>query len=211
MEGTRSFQEWEPGSQRRHPRRPRRDHRGHSHGGDERGRGGKRRGGRRYENPDDGFGPGRRPGRSRARRGDVRGAILTLLAESPANGYGLMKAISEKSEGVWRPSPGSVYPTLQQLVDEGLIAVTGDDGSRSDYTLTDTGIEYVSANRELLDRAWAPMAEAMSERGALVSASQKLSAAIKQVGAAGSPEQKESAAAKLDEVRKDLYRMLAED
>jgi DNA-binding PadR family transcriptional regulator len=122
-----------------------------------------------------------------------------------------MKAISEKSEGVWRPSPGSVYPTLQQLVDEGLIAVTGDDGSRSDYTLTDTGIEYVSANRELLDRAWAPMAEAMSERGALVSASQKLSAAIKQVGAAGSPEQKESAAAKLDEVRKDLYRMLAED
>ncbi|MDQ0745439.1 hypothetical protein QFZ62_002747 [Clavibacter sp. B3I6] len=61
-----------------------------------------------------GFGPGRgRGGRGRARRGDVRLAILSLLAEAPSNGYGLITGIAAKSEGAWRPSPGSVYPTLQ--------------------------------------------------------------------------------------------------
>lgn len=201
-------QEWEHNPPRG-SERPRRDHRGHGRGGPDRSA--NRRGRRRFDNPDDGFGPGRRPGRSRARRGDVRGAILTLLADQPANGYGLMKAISEKSEGVWRPSPGSVYPTLQQLVDEGLIAPTDENARRSDYALTEAGEQYVADNRETLDRAWAPVAEAMSERGALVSASLKLSAVVKQVGVVGTPEQKERAAAKLDEVRKDLYHMLAED
>ena len=79
-----------------------------------------------------GFGPGFGPGfgrgfegRGRASKGDVRSAILSLLSEGSSNGYGLIKAIAEKTGGAWRPSPGSVYPTLQQLVDEELIEATG--------------------------------------------------------------------------------------
>src|ERR1700744_6245028 len=79
------------------------------------------------------FGPGFRggPGRGRRRRGDVRLAMLMLLAEGPANGYQLMQALEERSDGRWRPSPGSVYPALSQLEDEGLInstAVEGESG-----------------------------------------------------------------------------------
>ena len=80
-------------------------------------RGGGRHGGREFGFP--GFGPPRGP---RARRGDVRAALLVLLAEEPRNGYQLMQEIEQRSDGVWRPSPGSVYPALQQLEDEGLIA-----------------------------------------------------------------------------------------
>ena len=74
-------------------------------------------------------GPGGR--RSRARRGDVRAAILLLLAEEPRNGYGLMQEIEHRSEGAWRPSPGSVYPALAQLEDEGLIASDERAGART--------------------------------------------------------------------------------
>ena len=72
--------------------------------------------------PFGGFGPGGPRGRGRkARRGDIRTAALLLLAEEPRNGYQIMQEVEERSEGVWRPSPGSVYPALQQLEDEGLI------------------------------------------------------------------------------------------
>ena len=80
-----------------------------------------------------GFGPGFGPrGPQRASRGDVRSAILSLLSEAPSNGYGLIKAIAERTNGVWRPSPGSVYPTLQQLVDEELIVSRG-DGRKTEF------------------------------------------------------------------------------
>ena len=75
-----------------------------------------------------GGGPFDRPfggGRGRKRRGDVRTALLLLLAEEPRNGYQLMQTIEERSDGRWRPSPGSVYPTLAQLEDEGLIRADG--------------------------------------------------------------------------------------
>src|SRR5205823_12560101 len=75
-------------------------------------------------------GRGRGPGRGRARRGDVRLALLRLLAEEPRNGYQLMQTIEERSGGRWRPSPGSVYPTLAQLEDEGLIRSSESEGSR---------------------------------------------------------------------------------
>jgi hypothetical protein len=73
--------------------------------------------------------PGMRP--PRARRGDVRAAALALLAESPMNGYQIIQEISERSGGVWRPSPGSVYPALQQLEDEGLIRAEEGAGGRT--------------------------------------------------------------------------------
>src|SRR5688500_4341745 len=76
-------------------------------------------GGRGYD------GPGRHRhgprGGGRRRRGDARAAILVLLAEAPRNGYGITQEIEERSAGAWRPSPGSVYPVLQQLEDEGLV------------------------------------------------------------------------------------------
>ena len=76
-----------------------------------------------------GFGPGQRGGRRgghsrRGRRGDVRAAILVLLAERPMHGYEIIQEVAERSQDLWKPSPGSVYPTLQLLVDEGLIVGT---------------------------------------------------------------------------------------
>src|SRR5215212_643106 len=100
---------------------------------------GGRGGGREFGFP--GFGPTRGP---RARRGDVRAALLVLLAEEPRNGYQLMQEIEQRSDGVWRPSPGSVYPALQLLEDEGLVRVEGE--GRKAYTLTDEGRAYVESH-----------------------------------------------------------------
>src|SRR5438309_11804490 len=108
-------------------------------------------------------GPGRphyRGGRGgrRARRGDIRSAILLLLEEEPRNGYGLMQEIEERSGGIWRPSPGSVYPALSQLEDEGLVRVV-EDGGRKSFTLTDEGKEHVEAGRERMGTPWTTAAD----------------------------------------------------
>src|SRR6185369_7237222 len=79
----------------------------------------------------------------RAKRGDIRSAILKLLAEEPRNGYQIMQALEERSRGTWRPSPGSVYPALSQLEDEGLVRSEESEGRRL-YHLTDAGREYVA-------------------------------------------------------------------
>src|SRR5215204_4698819 len=106
-----------------------------SGGGPRRGRG--RGGGGQFGFP--GFGPPRGP---RARRGDVRAALLVLLAEEPRNGYGLIQEIERRSDGVWRPSPGSVYPALQLLEDEGLVRPAAD--GRKLFELTDEGRAHVA-------------------------------------------------------------------
>lgn len=157
-----------------------------------------------------GFGPGGPRGRGkRARRGDVRQAILALLAEGSANGYGLIKGIEQRTDGVWRTSPGSVYPTLAQLVDEGLIApVEGASGSGTEYALTEAGGTYVTEHREELERVWAPAQEEWAEVGDLWTAVRKMLEAARQVGVSGTAEQREQAAAKMDELRRELYRML---
>src|SRR3954454_5846792 len=87
--------------------------------------------------------------RRRMRRGDVRAALLVLLAEEPRNGYGLMQEIEARSEGEWRPSPGSVYPALAQLEDEGLVRPEGEGNGRV-YGLTDAGRTYVDQHRDQL-------------------------------------------------------------
>ena len=92
------------------------------------------------------FGPDRGP---RARRGDVRAAILALLAENPMHGYEMIQEIEERTDGLWRPSAGSIYPTLQLLEDEGLIAGEEAEGKRR-FTLTDAGTK---ANAERGDEA----------------------------------------------------------
>ena len=119
-------------------------------------------GGRRPVRPGrGGGGPGRGPARSRrgrARRGDVRLALLRLLAEEPRNGYQLMQTIEERSGGRWRPSPGSVYPTLAQLEDEGLIRSTESDGARQ-FEITDAGREHLET-RAGEPAPWEPHDEA---------------------------------------------------
>src|SRR6185436_15416711 len=97
--------------------------------------------------PPEGFPGRRRGGRGRASRGDVRAAVLQLLAEEPMHGYQLMQAIAERSGGRWTPSPGAIYPTINQLEDEGLVTVTADSG-RKLVTLTDAGRERVAARQE---------------------------------------------------------------
>src|SRR5437667_11502557 len=101
------------------------------------------------------FAPPRFGGRGpRVRRGDVRAAILDLLAEGqPWNGYQIIQEIGARTEGVWRPSAGSVYPALQQLEDEGLISETGEDRRRL-YTLTEQGRAYVEAHADELKSSW---------------------------------------------------------
>src|SRR5437868_14673258 len=110
-----------------------------------------------------GFGPGWGPrgGWRKARRGDIRTAALLLIAEEPRNGYDVMQLVEERSEGVWRPSPGSVYPALAQLEDEGLVRATEHDGRKS-FTLTDEGTAHVEANRERMGTPWETVGEGAS-------------------------------------------------
>lgn len=183
-----------------------RGHSGRGHGG--RGFGGPGFGGSGFGGP--GFGgPGFGPrGRGRARRGDIRLAILGLLSDGPNNGYGLIKAIGERTEGIWTPSPGSVYPTLQQLVEEGLITtIEGEDGQ---FTLTPDGRNVVEENAEQIARVWAPM-EQMGDHHAYLTASRKLAGVLRQLGREGTSAQREAAVTKIDQLRKELYLILAED
>jgi DNA-binding PadR family transcriptional regulator len=151
-----------------------------------------------------GFGP-------RARRGDVRSALLLLLEEEPRNGYGLMQEIERRSDGLWRPSPGSVYPALAQLEDEGLVTTVEQEGKRL-FTLTDEGRAHVEANRERLGQPWDAAGAGHPEGvGALLSSSAQLAMAIQQIGRGGTTEQLEAARKVVDDARRALYRLLAGD
>jgi DNA-binding PadR family transcriptional regulator len=156
-----------------------------------------------------GWGPHRR-GRGRARRGDVRLALLRLLAEEPRNGYQLMQAIEERSEGLWRPSPGSVYPTLSQLEDEGLITSVEAEGARQ-FEITDAGREHLDSRGDE-PAPWTPAREEgenpLSELAPLVI---QIGKATFQVAAVGNQIQRERARELLADTRRALYRILAED
>ncbi|HEY5428629.1 MAG TPA: PadR family transcriptional regulator [Solirubrobacteraceae bacterium] len=156
-----------------------------------------------------GRGPGPR-GRGRARRGDVRLALLRLLAEEPRNGYQLMQTIEERSEGRWRPSPGSVYPTLAQLEDEGLIVSSETDGSRR-FEITDAGRTHLETRADE-PAPWQPVDEegenAITELAPLVI---QIGKAAWQVGSVGDEAQRARAIELLAEARRGLYRILAED
>ncbi len=159
-----------------------------------------------------GFGPGfgRGRGRGRAGRGDIRAVILSVLSEGPSNGYSIIKTIAERSGGVWRPSPGSVYPTLQQLVDEELIEATG-EGRRTEYDLTDAGRDYVKQNADELARAWESGAPKRSEQElAFQQSVGKLMGVVGQFHHAATDAQRRAAIEKLDEARRALYLILAD-
>jgi DNA-binding PadR family transcriptional regulator len=150
-------------------------------------------------------------GRRRMRRGDVRAAMLVLLDEGPQNGYGLMQEIERRSGGVWRPSPGSVYPALQQLEDEGLVRVEETDGRRL-FHLTEDGRAHVAEHRDKLGEPWAAVTEDVGEvRLELRGLVDQLRLAVIQVAAAGDDAQVARAKELLAEARRALYRLLAED
>ena len=155
-----------------------------------------------------GFGRG-----TRARKGDVRAAILDLFAEDGRawNGYQLIQEIPARTDGAWRPSAGSVYPALQQLEDEGLIAPEG-AGRRRVYTLTDQGRGYVEAHAEELRSSW-DAAAGMTDDDAIEFRNliRQVMMAVMEVRRAGSAEQVAQARAVLAQARKSLYLILADD
>lgn len=155
-----------------------------------------------------GRGSGR--GRRRRRGGDVRAAALLLLAEQPRHGYDMIQEIKERSDGLWSPSPGSVYPVLQQLEDEGLVEFDRVDG-RKTASLTQAGRTYVEEHIDDLGTPWAAAkagSEGVHELGQAV---RSLMGAFRQVTSDGTPDQRRQAAALLVETRRGLYRILAGD
>jgi len=159
-----------------------------------------------------GRGPWQRTG-PRARRGDVRAAILDVLhadVEQNLNGYQVIQKIAERTDGAWKPSPGSVYPTIQQLEDEGLLA-TGEDAGRKVLRLTDAGRSYVTEHPEEMAAVWAPFDEEGEDDGSdLKKVIGQTMAAIWQIASTGTTAQVEEAAQVLAETRRKLYTILAE-
>ncbi|MET9218521.1 PadR family transcriptional regulator [Streptomyces sp. NPDC003300] len=158
------------------------------------------------------FGPGGRGRggpRGRARRGDVRASILALLKDRPMHGYEMIQEIAERSGGAWKPSPGSVYPTLQLLEDEGLIS-SASEGGKKLFTLTDNGRTEADAGPEApwedagrgVD--WDAMNEIRKAGGGLIEA-------FRQVWATGTPEQRAKALTVVNDARKKLYLILADE
>jgi DNA-binding PadR family transcriptional regulator len=145
----------------------------------------------------------------RARRGDVRAAILRLLSEEPMHGYQIIGVLAERSEGTWSPSAGSVYPTLQLLADEDLVVAEPVHGKKV-YRLTGSGVD---AAAQLAGRR-APWEEAAGSTVGSTGyhhAAGRLMQAVFQVGRTGSPHQVSAAVDVLDDARKRLYAVLAKD
>jgi DNA-binding PadR family transcriptional regulator len=155
------------------------------------------------------FSRGRGRGGPRARRGDIRAAILALLAERPMHGYEMIKELEERTGGAWRPSAGSIYPTLQLLEDEGLITGDEAEGKRR-FSLTETG----KTEREARTGA-APWDEvtacAPPETVRLGHAAHQLTKAVGQVFHAADEEQRKRVRELLDETRRKIYGILAEE
>jgi len=213
---------FDPGLEGPHPeRRGRRRGEGRRRGD---GLGGGRGGGRREHRhvhggfgPDFGFGPAGGPrdrgrGRGRAGRGDVRAAIISLLSEGPRNGYQIIQEINERTGGLWRVSSGSVYPTMSQLEDEGLIEPIDGNG-RKLFGLTQAGREHAEQNAEQLAQLWeigaedARLGEFLQYRELIG----QLAAATRQVYDVGAQAQREEAKKVLTSARQALYKLLAAD
>lgn len=171
--------------------------------------------------PGPGFGPGfgpvfvgrrggwRRGGPGRGKRGDVRAAILTLLVERPMHGYEMIQQIAERSNGLWKPSPGSVYPTLQLLDDEGLITASETDGSKKLFELTDEGR---AAAGKIETPPWDEITEGADPgQMNLRSAAGQLFGAVAQSAHTATSEQQQRIVEILNNARREVYGILGED
>jgi DNA-binding PadR family transcriptional regulator len=158
----------------------------------------------------------------RVRRGDVRVAILDVLAEEPLNGYQIIGQIAERTSGAWRPSPGSVYPTISQLEDEGLVESSDERGRRT-LSITDAGRDYLATHEEEVAAVWAPFAEDRGDErhqdGAdaddhefaiLKPELGRVMNAVWQIITTGTDRQRREAVGVLVEARRSLYTILAD-
>ncbi|TMR23304.1 PadR family transcriptional regulator [Nonomuraea turkmeniaca] len=151
-------------------------------------------------------------GRGRkAKRGDVRAAILALLSEEPRNGYQIIQEIAERSEGGWKPSPGAVYPALQQLTDEGLVISEENEG-RKTFRLTDEGRNYIEAHADEIRAPWDEMRPDIDDNTAdLWHIARQSAFAMMQILQTGNDAQIREARKTLVETRRKLYQILADD
>ncbi len=154
--------------------------------------------------PDSPFG-----GRPKVRRGDIRVAILHLLTEEPMHGYQIMQELTERTDGMWKPSPGSVYPTLQQLEDEGLIRAEESEGKKV-FGLTDEGRAKIEDSES--SPPWERFGSEDSDGlVALRDTAFQVGGAVMQVARAGSDVQVNKAREILEDTRRKIYQLLAED
>lgn len=180
-------------------------HEGHNPEGRQRGRHGGpggHFGGPRHE--------GFRPGGPRARRGDVRLAILSLLGEAPANGYSLIGQIAERTDSRWRPSPGSIYPVLRQLAGDGLATAEGEDSDNAGYAITDAGRAFLAEHEAQAAGVWENGRGSTEGQENLHQSLRKLMGATRELSESGSEEQRLQATQLLDDVRRKIYGLLAE-
>ncbi|MEV0967969.1 PadR family transcriptional regulator [Microtetraspora glauca] len=152
-----------------------------------------------------GFGRGRK-----AKRGDVRAAILALLAEEPRNGYQIIQEIAQRSQGGWKPSPGAVYPALQQLTDEGLVRADETEG-RKTFRLTEAGLSYIAEHQDEVRAPWEEMTPDIGDNvHELLDLSRQAASALFQIAQTGSEGQVRQARQVLAETRRKLYHILAD-
>ncbi|GIF10422.1 PadR family transcriptional regulator [Actinoplanes teichomyceticus] len=160
-----------------------------------------------------GFGPGEFGGRGGGRRGgrgrlNVRPAVLALLLERPMHGYEMIQELDARTNGIWRPSPGSIYPTLQLLEDEGLIEATA-EGGRKSYRLTADGRPEAEAAAQ--NPPWSRFGDdTLNQVQEFRDAAVGIFSALKQVGFTGTPEQREKALEVLNDTKRKLYAILAD-
>ncbi|QIG39896.1 PadR family transcriptional regulator [Microbacterium sp. 4R-513] len=147
---------------------------------------------------------------TRMNKGDVRAAVLALLAEQPMHGYQIIQQIEERSNGAWKPSAGSVYPTLQLLADEGLIKAE-ESGGRKTYSLTEAGRAEAEEAGGRAPWESQGMKGGGGSKTALGKAGMELAQAAAQVGRSGSAEQVKQAVDVLEDARRKLYSILAQD
>ncbi|MBG0818104.1 PadR family transcriptional regulator [Planomonospora sp. ID82291] len=151
------------------------------------------------------FGRGRK-----AKRGDVRAAILALLSEEPRNGYQIIQEIAQRSQGGWKPSPGAVYPALQQLTDEGLVLSEENDG-RKTFRLTEAGLSYIAEHSDEVRAPWEEMTPDVDEgTWELIDLARQSGFAMMQILQTGTEAQIRQARQQLIETRRRLYRILAD-
>ncbi|MEU9884318.1 PadR family transcriptional regulator [Sphaerisporangium sp. NPDC051011] len=149
-------------------------------------------------------------GPRKAKRGDVRAAILALLSEEPRNGYQIIQEIAERSQGGWKPSPGAVYPALQQLTDEGLVRSEETEG-RKTFQLTDAGREYVTQHPDEVRAPWEDMTPEVDDTVyELFDLSRQAASALFQIAQTGSENQIGQAKQILAQTRRKLYQILAD-
>ncbi|MFE7507694.1 PadR family transcriptional regulator [Promicromonospora sp. NPDC057488] len=197
------------------------DDRGDRYDDQERPRRGPRGGGRGGFGPGFGprdFGPGFGPGGPhgggrrgprgprRAGRGEIRAAILLLLAEQPMHGYQIIGELADRTDGRWRPSAGAVYPALSLLADEGLV-VLSEDGGRKLATLTDEGTAYVEQHKDELGTPWEQVGHGHGRE--LRHEVRALADAVEQVARTGTPEQVAAVTKLLEKARREVYLTLA--